>query len=235
MLKRKAKNLFYLTAAPFMHISGLLCRHFFKAPLNAKVHLGPGQNNYLKNWINVDANVFTGKCDVWADLRNPLPFRDNSLKCCYSHHVIEHLPDIYSHFKDVFRCLSPGGVYRLAGPNGDNAIYKFSQNHHGWFSDFPESRSSIGGRLENFIFCRGEHLTLLTFSYLEELLLSCGFEEPRACLPVVDTQYSELFADCLKKEHENDFDFPHTLVIEARKPLVHPAKHRGGVNVSSMR
>jgi hypothetical protein len=30
------------------------------------------------------------------------------------------------------------------------------RNDSGWFINFPENRQSIGGRFENFIFCRQE-------------------------------------------------------------------------------
>jgi hypothetical protein len=76
---------------------------------------------------------------------------------------------------------------------------------------------SIGGQFENFIFCRQEHLTILTFSYLEELMLNAGFVNIRSCLPVKET-HSELFQECLPKEFESDYVFPHTLIIEGEKP-----------------
>ena len=218
MLSRTAKAAFYTIAGPLMRINGALYRRF-RSPSDGshKVQLGPGQRNYLRGWINVDANMFTGKCDVWADLRNPLPFRDATIDCFYSNHVIEHLPDMQGHLDEVYRCLKPGGVYRVGGPNGDSATKKLLENDSDWFWDFPDSRSSIGGRFENFIFCRGEHLTILTFSYLEELLSNAGFSSVTTCLPVRETGYSALFDDCLGIEEEDDFEMPHTLTIEAVK------------------
>ena len=219
MLSRKAKATFYKVAGPLMKINGGLYRHF-RAPRKGvlKVHLGPGQKNYLKGWINVDANMFTGKCDVWADLRNPLPFHTETLDAIYSHHVIEHLPDIHFHLKEVFRCLKPGGVYRIGGPNGDSAISKFVENDLEWFSNFPDVRESIGGKFENFIFCRGEHLTILTFSFLQEFMKSIGYTDINKCLVSKETGYPGLFDDCLLKENESDFEVPHTLIVEAKKP-----------------
>src|SRR5947208_1400196 len=58
-----------------------------------KVHLGPGQYNYLTGWTNVDANFLTAKVDIWADIRAKLPFRSEDVEAFYSHHVIEHLTD----------------------------------------------------------------------------------------------------------------------------------------------
>lgn len=201
-----------------MWLNGKTYRYLRSPTAEIKAHLGPGRERYLPGWVNVDANMFTGKCDVWSDLRYDLPFPDNSLRAAYSHHVIEHLPNLRSHFLDVFRCLEPGGVYRVGGPNGDSAIRKFVEGDLSWFSHFPEDRSSIGGRFENFIFCAGEHLTILTESFLFELLADAGFNDVTLRKPIKDTGFPELFSDALKKEHESDANCPHTLLVEAVKP-----------------
>jgi predicted SAM-dependent methyltransferase len=220
MISRKAKAAYYVLAGPLMRGNAMLFRHF-RVPKSGvvRVHLGPGQNKYIPGWINIDANMFTGKCDVWADLRNPLPFDSGTVDAIYSHHMVEHLPDLPFHFRDALRCLKPGGVYRVGGPNGDNAISKFLEGDTGWFGDFPDKRKSIGGRLENFVFCRGEHLTILTSSFLDELLSEVGFSNIRKCLPARETYSRGIFNDCLPLEEESDFDSPHTLIIEAAKPL----------------
>jgi predicted SAM-dependent methyltransferase len=220
MLSRIAKSAYYTCAGPLMRLNGAAYRTF-RAPSGGAVraHLGPGQKRYLPGWINVDANMFTGKCDVWADLRNPLPFKDGTVTAFYSHHVIEHLANLESHFAEVFRCLKPGGVYRVGGPNGDSAILKFAQGDNTWFGDWPDKRRSIGGRFENFVFCRAEHMTILTFSYLSELLENAGFAEIARRLPIKETGYPRLFSDAMLTEFEDDFEVPHTLLVEARKPL----------------
>jgi SAM-dependent methyltransferase len=172
----------------------------------------------MPGWINIDANMFSGKCDVWADLRYPLPFHDSTVDAAYSHHMIEHPPNLAAHFSDVYRCLKPGATYRVGGPDGDSAIKKFVEGDKNWFGDWPDKRSSIGGRFENFIFCRREHLTILTQSFLEELLSDAGFTNIRKCMPTRHTHKPEMFQDCLAMEHETDFESPHTLIIEADKP-----------------
>ncbi len=70
MLSHRAKAVFYAIAGPFMRVNGFIYRHF-RAPRTPglKVHLGPGQKNYIEGWVNVDANMFSGKCDVWAGPR----------------------------------------------------------------------------------------------------------------------------------------------------------------------
>jgi predicted SAM-dependent methyltransferase len=220
MISRKLKSAFFYVAGPLMAANGVAYR-YLRAPRHGdlRVQLGPGQQKYLDGWINLDANIFTGKCDVWVDLRNQLPFADDTITCMYSHHVVEHLPDLKNHFADVFRCLKPGGAYRVGGPNADSAIDAFYQRDSNWFEDFPDSRRSIGGRFENFIMCRREHLTILTESYLREIMEDIGFVNIERRLPKKETGYWEHFEPCLTLEYESDFERPHTLILEAAKPI----------------
>lgn len=220
MLKRRTKALFYAACGPLLTLNGKIYRRV-RAPRHGlvKVQLGPGQRNYLPGWINVDANAFTGKCDVWADLRNALPFRDSTVDVFYSHHVIEHLPDLYFHFREMFRCLKPGGIFRVGGPNGDSAMRKYLEGDAAWFSDFPDKRRSVGGRFENFIFCRQEHLTILTFSFLSEIAADAGFGELLLCQPVKETNYPHSIDESvLALEWERTPECPRTLIVEGRKP-----------------
>lgn len=219
MISRRTKAAYYFLAGPAMKVSGVAYKWLFAPRLgNVRVHLGPGQKNYMDGWINVDANFITAKCDVFANLEDYLPFHDNSINAFYSHHVIEHLSNMEGHFRDVFRCLKPGGVYRVGGPNGDAAIRKFIANDLEWFSDFPDNRTSIGGKFENFIFCRKEHLTILTQSFLLEIMNNVGFSDIKLCAPTRDTYFPNYFLDCLPFEHETNFEFPHTIIMEGVKP-----------------
>lgn len=222
MLPRQLKAAYYAAMSIPMAASGVVYRAAL-APRSGlvRVHLGPGQGKYLQGWTNVDANFISAKIDVWADLRRALPFRSDTVDAFYSHHMIEHLPDslLPFHLSELLRCLKPGGVVRIGGPNGDAAIQKFLQGDRSWFPDYPDKRESVGGRFVNFVFCRGEHLTLLTASYLDELLANAGFVDRQAVQPSTETTAPELFDSAvLAKEEQPDGDLPRTLLIEARKP-----------------
>lgn len=224
MISRELKSLFYASMRLPMRLNAAFYRSF-RAPKSGevKVHLGPGQRNYIPGWINVDANLFTARIDVWADLTNPLPFRDGTVDAFYSHHVIEHLPDpvISCLFSEMHRCLKPGGIIRVGGPDGDTAIRKFLENDRAWFGDWPDKRESIGGRFANFIFCRGEHVTMLSRSYLAELARDANFGEVGFCAPAFETNFPSLIDQrVLSKEEESTPDAPHTLILEATKPSV---------------
>ena len=224
MISRQTKALYFAA----MHIPMRMSARAYEAFLapssgnqsEVKVHLGPGQLGYKPGWINVDANFISARIDVWADLTSRLPFRNDSVDVFYSHHVIEHLPDscLPFHLREMYRCLKPGGVIRIGGPNGDEAVRIFLADNHDWFDDFPDKRGSIGGRLVNFLLCRGEHLTILTRSYMAELLGQAGFAEIAFRAPATETGYPGRLADALSGESEATPESPHTLLAEAVKP-----------------
>jgi predicted SAM-dependent methyltransferase len=223
MIPSKLKRLYYAALSGPMAVSCAAYRILCAPKPGAdviRVHPGPGQNNYLDGWYNVDANLVSSRPDVWADLRRKLPFRDRSVDAFYSHHVIEHLPDssLPAHCADLLRCLKPGGIVRIGGPNGDAAARKLLDNDKQWFYDFPDKRRSVGGRFVNFVFCRGEHLTMLTQSYLRELLEDAGFVDITVRRPRETGEPSLFDAAVMEKEEEPSGDLPWTLLVEARRP-----------------
>lgn len=222
MISRFLKSTYYLALRYPMLLNSWLYKNLICPGSGLKVHLGPGQKNYLSGWINLDANFLTSKIDVWANILDPLPFKAGSVNIFYSHHVIEHLPDtiLSNKFEEMFQCLRSGGGIRIGVPHLGNACRKYLEKDYKWFEDFPEKRDSIGGKLTNFIFCKGEHLTALDESYMTEFLQKAGFIDIKYCMPTKETFLADLGIDSqvLSKEYEWDFTYPHTLIVEARKP-----------------
>jgi hypothetical protein len=214
------KRCYYAAFRLPMRINGALYRIARQPSEPICVHLGCGQVHYIPGWVNVDANIFSARPDVWANLMDPLPFRDNSVKMFYSHHMVEHLPDRFlaDHFRNMYQCLVPGGGIRVGGPDIGNACRKFVEGDLEWFSSMmPIARRSLGGKFTNFVFCGGEHLTALSESYLRELAADAGFVDIQRCSPVRESGL--VGQEVLSREHESDFEVPHTVIIEARKPL----------------
>jgi hypothetical protein len=100
----------------------------------------------------------------------------------------------------------------------DNAIAALQAGRKEWFGSWPTDRRSVGGRFENFIFCKGEHLTILTRTFLAELCENAGFCEMAEVAPGM-TGYPNIFTnEILGLEPNSPPDLPSTIVVEARKP-----------------
>ncbi len=81
-----------------------------------KLHLGSGPNR-KEGWVNIDLHQ---DADLRLDLREPLPFADNSCTFVYSEHVLEHFeyPEpVMSMLRDWRRVLAPGGTCRVGVPD----------------------------------------------------------------------------------------------------------------------
>lgn len=95
-----------------------------------KLNVGCG-TDYKKGWVNIDNNsdnnISENKLDLNWDLRDPLPFPDNSIDFIYNEHFIEHLTveEGQSAVRDFLRVLKTGGVLRMATPDLEYAIYKY--------------------------------------------------------------------------------------------------------------
>ena len=57
MISRRLKATFYTLCGPVMALNAWRHRNFSaRVGQTVRVHLGPGQKNYLPGWVNVDAN-----------------------------------------------------------------------------------------------------------------------------------------------------------------------------------
>ncbi|MEM7164402.1 MAG: methyltransferase domain-containing protein [Planctomycetota bacterium] len=94
-------------------------RRIINQPIQ-NVHFGCG-SRLFPGWTNVDMNK---KGDFTADLREGLPFRDESVQLMYSEHTLEHFYREHDGpwlLRECLRCLVPGGTLRITIP--DAAAY----------------------------------------------------------------------------------------------------------------
>lgn len=92
------------------------------------INIGAGKF-YHPYWHNVDtpndyyADCQKGRLHIHYDLTSnqPLPFDDATIKVAYTSHVIEHINNDHVEylFREVYRCLQPGGVFRITCPDMD--------------------------------------------------------------------------------------------------------------------
>ncbi|MEQ9359376.1 methyltransferase domain-containing protein [Coleofasciculus chthonoplastes] len=81
---------------------------------------------------------------------------NNSFDVALMMHVIEHVPDPYMTFKEVYRVLKPGGVFVVETPRYDTLMFK------------------LLGKRERSLSCDG-HIYFFTSSTLEKMATQAGF------------------------------------------------------------
>jgi predicted SAM-dependent methyltransferase len=162
--------------------------------------------------VNIDANPLR-KLDLWLDIRNGLPFADQSVDSIYTAQMLEHLypNELVNVLSECRRVLKRNGGMRIVVPSLENAIAAYSICKLQWFSDWPRSNRSIGGRFSNFIFCDGQHRNAFDFEYMTEVLLSVGFSEIEKSRPGASRLYP---AEVLSPSENDSQDPPVCLYME---------------------
>jgi len=85
--------------------------------MNLKLNLGCG-TKIRKDFINIDIRKLPG-VDLIHDLKNPLPYKDNTVDRIVAWDVLEHFPwrQTDTIFNDWVRVLKKGGKILLSLPN----------------------------------------------------------------------------------------------------------------------
>jgi predicted SAM-dependent methyltransferase len=87
---------------------------------HTRIHVGCG-SKVFKGWLNVDMNP---KGDLTTDLREGLPFANDSAALIYTEHSLEHFYREHDGpflLRECLRVLEPGGRIRITVP--DAALY----------------------------------------------------------------------------------------------------------------
>lgn len=177
-----------------------------------RVHLGCGEHR-IEGWINVDV-VPTGAQDALADLRRPLPFRDDSIELIHSEDLIEHLDlaDGMSLLKECFRILKPGGILRLLTPDAAAIVRRVylepEERHLRWCARELGATQPVEALNMHFRM-NGEHRFLYDYDYLRRVLSDTGFTARQVAWN--ESQHPELRYLDLR-------DFGLNLFVEADKP-----------------
>ena len=187
---------------------------FLRQP-DKKLHLCCG-SKIFQGWINIDMNP---KGDLTLDLREGLPFTDNSVELIYTEHALEHFyreHDAPYLLRECLRVLKPGAWIRVTVPDASlflnyyvgrldpDTAEKIKQNHkrfHGTAMDVVNSAFRW----------KHQHFYMYDEETLGMLLSEVGF---------VDIQRREfcqsIVQDFVGLDLENRRH--HTLYMEARKP-----------------
>lgn len=186
MIKKLPINL-KLSLKVFLERVRLLCRPIicpilnryrlkkFRSKRPIKLHIGCGKVK-LVGWINIDIKP---PADLMIDVVKGLPFEKSTVSFIYSEHFIEHLnyEEAKIFLKECYRILEKDGVLRIATPDLDNIVQKYSSDwwNQEWLK-WPEySWIKTKGMMLNQAFHGWEHKYLFNEEDLRNLLVEAGF------------------------------------------------------------
>ncbi|RJQ53931.1 MAG: methyltransferase domain-containing protein [Nitrospiraceae bacterium] len=191
-----------------LHKQGVRRANKFSYSDPLKLHFGCG-TIYKKGWINID--LFSNIADLSLDLRERLPFPDNSCSVIYSEHVLEHFDyplEIDCLLEECRRVLKPTGLFSAAVPdtewpikaclNDDDNYFKLAKElwHPSWCRTKME-------HINYHFRQKGEHLFAYDYETLYLRLKEKGFTKiiKRGFNPELDSEarkIGSLYIDCIK-------------------------------------
>lgn len=142
--------------------------------------------NMFHNWVNIDIlplHDFAKQNKykfMQKDVREGLPFVDQSVDLLYSSHFIEHLTyeEAFSFLKECRRVLKTGGVFRLMMPDAELLVDKY---YNAAMHSFDEiSHGPFYGQLDRLwsFLCSG-HKSAYDFNIIQNMAKLIGFEVKR--------------------------------------------------------
>ena len=152
---------------------------------NLKIHFGSG-NIKLPGWLNTDLfdrdENLKIKPDMYLNITQKLPFKNNVASFLYNEHLVEHIEveKITLFFKEAYRILKKGGVLRLATPDLEHLAKKYlskSWKKQDWLS-WPEYRFiKTKAEMLNIAMRWWEHKYLYDEEELKRRLRESGFKK----------------------------------------------------------
>lgn len=176
-----------------------------------KLHIGCG-HVILEKWWNIDLEAFDGVNQV-IDVRDGLPFKNESIKYIFAEHFLEHLDKDEGLFflKECYRVLKKKeGVLRLSTPNLDWV----------WVTHYRLPASDDQKRYYSMILNRAfygwGHKHLYNDTVLIDTLKDAGFSK----IKFFQYGHSDI-SDLTGLEHHERYDdtkdLPHVLIAQAYK------------------
>jgi predicted SAM-dependent methyltransferase len=189
-----------------------------------KLHLG-ASNKLIAGWLNTDVEPIVPAI-VYLDCEKTFPLEGAAIDFAFCEHFIEHLDREagLSCMRETYRCLKPGGVFRVATPDLSKFVGLFSQPLDLAQQRYLEQFRILLGldsmtpcRALNLVMHSWGHRCLYTREELTDALSRAGFLEIRS-VGVGESRYEALRG--LERHQEfcgeemNSFE---TMVLEAVK------------------
>jgi len=181
----------------------------------------------LAGWFNTDYEPWVPEV-YHLDMREALPFPDNSLDVAASEHVFEHFSyqDGTKILSELFRCLKPGGLVRMSMPDLDQYIALWDKPASQAKTAYMQAYVGIEHAGDPVTPCMTLNLAMRSFGHqflydrptLSSLLARTGFMDIRFATP---SNRSGLRLDDFEVRGASGnpiLDHYETMIVEAQKP-----------------
>ncbi len=145
---------------------------------DVKIEIGSGPKK-KDGWVTIDLSF---AADLYWDLRDKLPFPDNSVSLIYSSHVLEHFSyrDLRRLIDSCYAILKPGGRFSACVPNARIYLegYLSPQGFdRSLFAYEPAFVSNLPIDIVNYIaYMDGHHRHMFDEKNLVKVLEDAGFK-----------------------------------------------------------
>lgn len=189
-------------------IKEIKSKNYIKNLLNKQEYLcleiGAGDKKGEKGWITLDR---TRNCDIYWDLRNGMPFPNESIHKIYSSHLFEHLSfnEGQKLLGECLRVLIPGGFFSICVPNAKLYIEAYLRDEELDSSKFFGGLNNTS-RIDyvNYVaYMSGEHKYMFDEENLVAILKNRSFMNVRlrsfdATLDKPERDFESIYAEAQK-------------------------------------
>lgn len=137
-----------------------------------RLNLGCGYQ-VAETWSNVD--ILDYGQEYKADVREGLPFSDDSFDYGVAHHSLQMLTyqEITGVLVEIRRVLKPEGVLRVSEPDFVKAVAAWQNGDKEWFPIVAED--SLDGKTLSYLMWYSEARLIFTASWMGELFKRAGW------------------------------------------------------------
>jgi len=134
-----------------------------------KLNIGCG-NNRIEGYINIDSADDTNP-DVVVDIRQGLPYPDNSAEEILFFHAIEHIEEKFHEriLEEFWRVLRPEGLLLISYPEFEKCAQNYIENYRGMREFWKNTIYGLQRYPGDY------HVALMNSDVLGEKLLETGF------------------------------------------------------------
>jgi predicted SAM-dependent methyltransferase len=172
---------------------------------NIMLEVGAGEKKGDNGWITLDLN---NKCDIYWDLRDGIPFPNDSISKIYSSHFLEHLTfkEGLLFLQECLRVLVPNGIFSICLPNARIYIEAYIKNEKLDVSKFFLLGYNNTTRIDyvNYTaYMDGHHKYMFDEENILCVLTKAGFREVKLrdfdnLLDLKERDFESIYAEAIK-------------------------------------